>query len=34
MPIEKSQYNAKKREHIDSLKNNISFVCHDKGGNK
>ena len=24
----------KKREHIDSLKNNISFVYHDKGGNK
>ena len=25
---------TKKREHIDSLKNNISFVYHDKGGNK
>jgi len=24
----------KKREHIDSLKNNISFVYHDKDGNK
>jgi len=24
----------KKREHIDSLKSNISFVYHDKGGNK
>jgi len=24
----------KKREHIDSLKNNISFVYYDKGGNK
>ena len=25
---------TKKREHIDSLKSNISFVYHDKGGNK
>ena len=25
---------CKKREHTDSLKNNISFVYHDKGGNK